>query len=147
VINKPQQKEDVFQSKFSEARKAHEDFDDALEDINHVMFTPEAEVALRQSIETLPYGSELLYHIAKNPDLAEEIALLPPAAFAAKLGDIHGDIRREKTTQKKTSAAPAPIKPVKPVGSTEKSYDDLSYDEFVKQRAKDKRAHKLRFVS
>jgi hypothetical protein len=143
----PQQPvQDPFAAKFAEARKAHTDFDEALEDISHVMFSSDAQTALRQAVETLPYGSDILYHIAKNPDLAEELSILPAAAFAARLGDIHGDIRRTKTATKKPSAAPAPVKPVKPSGSSDVNYDDMSYEDFVAQRAKERRQHKLRYV-
>lgn len=137
----------VFEQKYEAAGKAHPDFAEAVEDISHVVFSKESTIALRQAVETLPHGDELLYHIAKNPDLAEEIALLPPAAFAARLGDIHGDIRREKAQKPKPSNAPAPVKPVKPAASGETDYDSMSFADFTRQRAKDREKHRLRFVT
>jgi hypothetical protein len=136
---------DVFESKFEEAKKTHADFEEALQDIEHVLFTPEAQMSIKQAVETLPYGSDVLYHIAKNPELAEELAILPPAAFAARLGDIHGDIRQSKTV-KKITKAPAPITPVSAVSKAEKSYDDMDQAEFVAMRRKQKLAYqKARF--
>jgi hypothetical protein len=137
-----QQSPGVFETKFNEAVKTHSDFKEALEDIDHVMFTPEAQKSIREAVETLTYGSDVLYHIAKNPDLAEELSLLPPAAFAARLGDIHGDIRRSKTN-KQVSKAPAPISPVSGSTKTEKSYDDMSMEEYRVARRKEKEAARL----
>lgn len=132
---------DVFETKWSDTRKEHPDFEEALEDISHVMFTPEAQTSIRQAVETLPYGGDVLYHIAKNPELAEELAILPPAAFAARLGDIHGDIRRAKTT-KQVSKAPAPIAPVSGSAKVEKAYDDITDQaEFVARRRKERMAY------
>jgi hypothetical protein len=133
--------ETVFENKFAEARKNHADFEQALEDIDHVVFTPEAQTSIRQAVETLQYGSEVLYHIAKNPELAEELALLPPAAFAAKLGDIHGDIRQAKNA-KTVSKAPAPITPVSGApAKIDKSYDDITDQaEFLARRRAEKAA-------
>jgi hypothetical protein len=133
--------EGIFETKFAETRKTHADFEQALEDIDHVAFTPEAQVSLRQAVETLQHGGEILYHIAKNPDLAEELALLPPAAFAARLGDIHGDIRQAKNA-KTVSKAPAPITPVSGApAKIDKSYDDITDQaEFLARRRAEKAA-------
>lgn len=131
----------VFETKFEETAKTHADFKEALEDIDHVMFTPEAQTSIRQAVETLPYGGEVLYHIAKNPELAEELSLLPPAAFAARLGDIHGDIRQSKTV-KQVSKAPAPIKPVSGAPKVDKSYDDMTMEEFMATRRREKEAYR-----
>ena len=134
---------DVFEAKWNETRKTHPDFDAAMEDIDHVMFTPEAQVSIRQTVETLPYGSDVLYHIAKNPELAEELALLPPAAFAARLGDIHGDIRQSKAI-KKVSHASSPINPVRGAApKVDKTYDDITDQaEFNMRRRKEREAYR-----
>jgi hypothetical protein len=132
---------DVFETKFEETIKTHSDFKDALEDIDHVMFTPDAQQSIRQAVETLPYGGDVLYHLAKNPALAEELALLPPAAFAARLGDIHGSIRQAKTV-KQVSKAPAPITPVSGSAKVEKSYDDMDQAEFMAARRREKEAYR-----
>ena len=127
-----------YDMKFEEAKKTHPDFEDALDDISHVRL-PILET--RQAIETLQYGSEILYHLAKNPDLAEEISILPPAAYAAKLGELHADIRRAKTT-KQVSKAPAPIAPVGGSAKVDKSYDDITdQTEFVARRRKEREAY------
>jgi len=137
---------DPLQQKFSEARKTHADFDEVISDIDHVQFKPESQDALRQAVEVMEFGSEILYHLAKNPDVAEELSILPPAAFAVKLGEIHGEIKRSKTAPPQKSKAPAPITPVSGNTKPEKSYDDMTDDEFVKQRRKEQKAHAMRYV-
>jgi hypothetical protein len=130
---------DVFESKFNETAKAHPDFNEIIHDTDHIDFGANAPV-LKQAVETLSYGGEILYHLAKNPELAEELAILPPAAFAARLGDIHGDIRQSKTKQ--VSRAPAPITPVSGAASkSDKSYDEITDQaEFEARRRKEKEA-------
>lgn len=147
ALNQQQAPKDVFIQKFEEAKKSHEDFEEALEDISHVKFTPSAEVVLREAIETLQYGSDLLYHIAKNPEVAEEISILPPGAFAARLGELHAEIRQQKgkASKAKQSSAPAPIKPVKPTGSSDRDYDKMSFQEFCAARRQEKKKHSMVF--
>jgi hypothetical protein len=139
----PSKAPDLFVQRFESARKAHEDFDEALEDVSHVMLSPEHQVSLRSAVEALQYGDELVYHLAKNPDTYEEMSILPPAAFAARLGEIHADIKRAKLTPKKPSTAPAPITPVTPAATPEKDYDSMSMEEFEKTRRKERLAYKI----
>jgi hypothetical protein len=135
-----------LQQKFEEVRKNHPDFDEALTDIDHVRFSSEAQKALNEAMVALPYGSDVLYHIAKNPDLAEEISILPASVLAVKLGEIHADIRREKTKKPQVSKAPTPIKPVAGSSTPVKNYDDMTDEEFMATRRKERIAHKMRFA-
>lgn len=135
-----------LQQKFEEVRKVHPDFDEALADIDHVKFSGDAQKALNEAMVALPYGSEVLYHIAKNPDLAEEISILPPSVLAVKLGEIHADIRREKTKKPQVSKAPAPIKPVASSSTPVRNYDDMTDQEFMAIRRKERAAHKMRLA-
>lgn len=63
----------------------------------------------RRSILESDVGPQLLVHLAKNPDDAERIADLSPARQVAELGKLE---LKMPAVQRKTSAAPAPIKPV-----------------------------------
>ena len=131
---------DAFAGKVSELTKEHPDFGDALQDVAHIILTPEAVNTIKQTVLSLPYGKDVYYHMVKNPELAEELAILPPAALAARLGDIHGDIRRSKET--KQTKAPPPISPVSGATKPEKGYEDITdQGEFNARRRKEKEAH------
>lgn len=135
-----------LQVKLEEAKKAHSDFDEALRDIDHVFFSDRHQAALNDAMGSLEHGSEVLYHLAKNPELAEEFSMLPPAALAAKIGEIHGDIKRSKTAKPRPSSAPAPITPVSGSVKPIRGYDEMSDEEFVATRRKERLAHKQRYV-
>lgn len=73
------------------------------EDVNAL-----SDLARRAILES-DVGPQVLYHLAKNPDDAERIAALSPARQVAELGKLE---LKMPAVQRKTSAAPAPIKPV-----------------------------------
>jgi len=130
-------------AKASEIREVHQDFDEALHDIDHVVFSHDSQQVLNQAVETLKYGGDVLYHIAKNPEIAEELSILPPAIMATRLGEIHAEIRQTKTAPKPkpVSKAPAPANPEKGISQPEKSYDDCKdQGEFTAMRRKEKEA-------
>jgi len=145
---KDKQIEEQTNQKLSKVRETYPDFDDALENVSHVMFTAQHQDALKQAIGTLQYGDELMYHLAKHPDI-EEMTLLSPIAFAARLGEIHVEIKalkNKKPSVTQHSKAPAPIKPVTTTTKPDKTYDDMSDDEFFATRRKETMKHKLKFA-
>ena len=99
---------------------------------------------LNAAMGSLQYGDEVLKRLVKDPDLMEELSILPPAAYMAKIGEIHAEIRAEKKVKSSVSKAPAPIQPVTPKGSLEKDYDKMSFEEFERTRREERKAHKLR---
>lgn len=136
------QQPSIYNAKIEEAKKTYSDFEDAFEDISHVNFVHDKALhALVANVEALQYGSDVLYHLAKNPETMEELAVLPEHLVAARIGEIHADIRRAKTT-KQVSKAPAPITPVNAITKTEKTYDDMSQEEFMARRRKEREAYR-----
>lgn len=76
---------------------------------------------------------EVLYHLAKNPDEAARIALLPVARQAVAIAKVAQGL----ATPRRVSSAPPPITPkVNGMGSVPASLDDpnLSMDEWVRLR-------------
>lgn len=76
---------------------------------------------------------EVLYHLAKNPDEAARIALLPPTRQAVAVAKLSQGLNAPK----RVSAAPPPISPkVQGMGSAVASLDDpgLTMDEWIKLR-------------
>jgi hypothetical protein len=99
---------------------------------------------LNAAMGSLQYGDEVLKKLVKDPDLMEDLSILPPAAYMAKIGELHAKIRDEKRVKSSVSKAPAPIQPVTPKGSVTKDYDKMSFEEFEKVRREERKAHKLR---
>jgi predicted RNase H-related nuclease YkuK (DUF458 family) len=134
---------DILEQTREAARKNHADFDEALQDIDHIHFRQKSVEVFADAIETLEHGDELYYRLVKNPELTERLAALPPNAFAVKLGEIHSDIMREKKEKKPVSKAPAPISPVTSSVPPAKDYDSLTPEEFAKRRYDERKKHRL----
>lgn len=76
---------------------------------------------------------EVLYHLAKNPDEAARIAMLPPTRQAVAVAKLAGGLNAPK----RVSAAPPPITPkVQGVGSAPATLDDpdISMEEWARLR-------------
>lgn len=76
---------------------------------------------------------EVLYHLAKNPDEAARIALLPPTRQAVAIAKVAQNLN----SPKRVSAAPPPISPkVQGVGTAPATLDDpgLSMEEWARLR-------------
>lgn len=79
---------------------------------------------------------DLLHHLGKNPDIAEDLSGLSPYKLAQKLTRIEAEMT-EKASHK-TSQAPKPLDPVKPkpATSTLPSDTDTTDDWIKKERAR-----------
>jgi hypothetical protein len=141
-----QKQPDILESTRNSIRKTHPDFDEVLQDIEHIRFRQESVDVFSDAVETLEHGDELYYRLAKNPEIAEKLSLLSPGAFAARLGEMHADIVREKTKKPSITKAPSPITPEKSSIPVSKTYDDMSDEEFARTRRKERTAHKMRYV-
>lgn len=76
---------------------------------------------------------EVLYHLAKNPDKAAEIAMLSPTRQAVAVAKIAGGL----SAPKRVSSAPPPITPkVSGMGSAPASLDDpdISMEDWIRLR-------------
>lgn len=76
---------------------------------------------------------EVLYHLAKNPDEAARIAMLPPTRQAVAVAKLAGGLNAPK----RVSSAPPPITPkVQGIGSAPATLDDpnISMEEWARLR-------------
>ena len=117
--------------------KAHTDYMTALKELAREVGdfvkpngapSPFMEVVL-EVVENPP---ELLYHLGKNPDLAEELADLSPLKLAKKLDRIERELADK--SKPKPGIAPKPIDPVKAHGSGSKDPKDMTDREFSEWR-------------
>jgi hypothetical protein len=66
---------------------------------------------MAETIRASDSGPDVAYHLGQNPKEAERISALPPFLQAKEIGRIEAKLAAEPPS-KKTSSAPAPIKPV-----------------------------------
>jgi len=86
---------------------------------------------------------EVLYHLAKNPDEAARIALLPPTRQAVAVAKLATAV----TAPRKVTSAPPPISPkVQGIGSAPATLDDpnISMEEWARLRNEQAMARRKR---
>lgn len=134
-----EKKAQKLQKQVQEFSLKHDDFEELIEDINHIPVSPTIQEALLESEN----GAALMYELAKRPEEYEKINGLPPVKAATALGRFEAKYvspssdEPEQTVKKKTTA-PKPLSPVKSKGSntSTKSPDEMSYQEYKEWRAK-----------
>lgn len=114
----------------------HEDFDDVLDAVSHYQYSPD----FQDIIMGLENGTEIVYELAKHdPKELERIAMAPYREAAFRLGrfDHQLSLQKEQSKEtKKTTKAPAPIKPVgkSSTGQSSKSPEEMDFQEYKKWR-------------
>lgn len=124
-----------FKSRETEFAKTVEDYDE-------VVRNPRLPItqAMADVIQESEDGPALAYHLGKNPEIAEKIAMLPPIAAARELGKIEARLayEREKAKEKPvvSKAPPPPPKVDASQPAIDKNPDEMSMDEWLKWRQK-----------
>lgn len=98
--------EDAYAEREEEARGKYDDFE-------QVAYNPRLRVtdAMAEAIKTSDIGPDLAYWLGSNPKDADRISRLSPLMQAREIGRIEAKLGSE-VTQKKTTSAPEPIRPV-----------------------------------
>ena len=98
--------DEAYQERLEEAKEKYADFD-------QVAYNPNLPItdAMAETIRASEIGPELAYHLGSNPKEAERIAKLSPFLQAQEIGRIEAKLAAEPPV-KKTTSAPAPIRPV-----------------------------------
>jgi hypothetical protein len=145
-----------YGKRLAAAREKHEDFDDALKSLAGT----EIERVHNDVVEYLQeseQGPDLLYHLAKNPDVLDRLRKLSPRRFIAELGKLEAKweqppakdptptLSEVATTARPVSKAPAPIAPLDTAGiaPVAKKPEDMSVQElreYRRQQEREKRA-------
>ena len=131
----------TFNERQEEARKIHEDYDDALAEFDDIPVNP----AIHQAMLESDVGAEIAYHLAKNPELFEKLndPKLSVITLGRELGKIEALLEGKKQGKAavKTTNAPAPISPVKPrviaVNTPEAAAAKGDYESYRKARGLD----------
>jgi len=118
------QKRQGLIEKLEAGREKYNDFDEVV----HDPIVPITEAMVDILAET-EYPAEIAYYLGKNLSQATQISRMPPIQAAKQIGIIEAKIAADEkakpsgsalpkpTVVKKTTSAPAPIKPVKPGGA------------------------------
>lgn len=152
-------REREFVKRLNTSREKHEDFDQVLQSIaNTDLDRVHSDVT--EYIQESDTGPELLYHLAKNPDVLDRLRKLSPRKFIAELGKLEAkwetstpaadpapklsDIA-STTTPTAVSKAPAPIAALSSDKATvvNKDPSQMSFQElraYERQRAAERRA-------
>jgi hypothetical protein len=125
-----------FSSKEKEFAKEHEDYLNVTrrEDLPYT-------ASMHEIVSMLDNGPEIVYHLAKNSDIADRISRLPPNLQAVELTRL--DAKLTKPSGSHITGAPEPIPKIK--GSNAQGYisasspdsDKLSADEWLRRRRKE----------
>ena len=97
---------EAYHEREEEVRNKYDDFD-------QVAYNPQLRVTeiMAETIRASDIGPEIAYHLGSNPKEAERIARLSPYLQAKEIGRIEAKLA-DAPPVKKTSSAPAPIRPV-----------------------------------
>ncbi len=112
----------TFISKTAEAKKELPDFDMVMAGASDVKYVPEVQ----EAIVTSPYAGFIAYELAKDTELAEQIAAMTPAQASRTIGKIEARIESRKQPARAPAAvskAPQPLKPVGAQGGEEVNID------------------------
>lgn len=111
-----------FNARVDEFRKTALDYDQVIQGL------PELPQDTLDAIMQSDKGPQIAHYLGKHLDIADVIATASPMVAAMKLGEISAQLSNNKPT-KQPSAAPDPIKPVKPGGKLNKNLEDMSMAE------------------
>lgn len=97
---------EAYHEKEEEVRNKYDDFD-------QVAYNPNLSITtvMAQTIHASDIGPDVAYYLGINPKEASRISNLPPLLQAKEIGKIEAKLT-DAPLVKKTSSAPAPIKPV-----------------------------------
>lgn len=125
----------AFREREAAFAKDTEDYERYAHDVNLTITQPMAEI-----IREMDQGPAVLYHLGKNPDIADAISKLSPLAQARELGKMEANISIKP--EKPVSQAPPPPPKIKAADPAIKidpkspESDKLSTAEWLKKRNK-----------
>lgn len=127
-----QESQSTWAKRLDAAHQAHPDLQDLLED-EDLPTTPAMTHFLMES----DLGAELLYALAKNPAECQRIASLEPRKAELALARLEARLDIPAAPpQKRASAAPAPLAPVKGTGTTTKDPSKMTDADWLRAQRK-----------
>jgi hypothetical protein len=128
-----QKKLEDIQASLSKGYGKYDDFEDAIQDLN-------VTGDMLYIMDRLPNMADVAYYLGKNPDVTTEIVEMTAYDATFKLKEISDKLKAKKTTK-----APAPIKPVTATGGDIKTPEQMSMAEYMKFRDKQEKERRGRY--
>lgn len=128
-----------------EAAFGKEAFNEALENLRLLDDKQEIPLRLLDAALAADVPEQALHELGKNPEKAERILALPPAKMIAEVVKI--GMKKSAPAQRQRSQTPAPSKPLAGGGGASDDAglgDNVSDDEWLKNRTKQVQANRLR---
>ena len=128
TFKRQEQAHEAFQEKAEKATEKYADF-------NQVISNPDLRIneGMAEFIQDSVLGTEVAYHLAKNPDVAARIAQMSPMKAAGELFRIENEL---KAPVVKVSSVTAPITPVSNRGSSTPTLQNSDFATYKAERAK-----------
>lgn len=136
----------THEQRLQEFVKTAPDFEEVLDNVEHVRFAP----TTLEALATSDIGPQLMYELGKNPSEAERISRLHPVQQVKELGRIEERLASKKTaaaTPKTETKAPAPLKPAAGKASVSKvdiTDPNLDFAAFKRAREEQLKARQRR---
>jgi vacuolar-type H+-ATPase subunit I/STV1 len=111
--------------------RKYDDFEDVVKKAN-INISRAAYLSVLES----DISADIFYHLSTHADEAKRISELPPFAQAKEVGKLEDKLMAKQPP--KVSNAPKPIEPIGNGSSTTKTTDDMSPEEYIKHRLKQK---------
>lgn len=94
------------------------------DDFKQVAYNPSLPITaeMAETIRASDVGPDVLYHLGSNPSEAARIARLSPLSQAKEIGKIEATLAASPPV-KRTSSAPPPLSPVKPLSNGTPAFD------------------------
>lgn len=128
--NRQRQYTETWEQRASKAAETYPDFDEVVTRNEDLPITP----VMAQAIQGAENGTDVAYHLGKNPKEAARIASLDPVLQVYELGRLSTAL--QKPAEKPVSQAAPPIEPVRSGRSSRNDiYEDgISVEEYIKRR-------------
>lgn len=126
--------QDTYLQRVADFKKTTPDFDEVFEDLEDVTLAPE----LVQGIMDSDVGPQLAYHLARNLDTVQRLNALSPHRRLIELGKLEVTVAGKPAAAggPKVSRAPAPQKTPTAKTGTSKNWEEMSPEEFIRERNK-----------
>ena len=136
-------KKTQFLGKIDEFKKAHEDFEETIAEVDDIAMSPAISNAILESDN----GPELMYELAKNREEYARMCALPPLEAVRAFGRFEARLQKPseekaKEIKPKTTKAPPPPKPISTSSASGKKSiwdDNISQAEYERIRAEQER--------
>ena len=121
--------ETIWESRLDETKHEIADFETVVGAADQVV-----TVHVRDAIKAAERGPELLYHLAKHPEIVIRLNAMPATRAAIELGRLEATLGTQ--VPKLPSNAPKPITPIAPMRNVAVTLENAEMDDYVALRRK-----------